>query len=99
MGTPLLQQISLMNNGVLDKIEETPDISSLDIHFTLFPVYRLRRMARRRMMNPPIFCNLFEHLTISLLPHPTNRRNGGLNFHVKMSVSKKSDFTMVQWYT
>jgi hypothetical protein len=25
VGTPLLQQISLMENGVLDKIEETPD--------------------------------------------------------------------------
>jgi hypothetical protein len=24
VGTPLLQQISLMNNGVFDKIEETP---------------------------------------------------------------------------
>jgi len=24
MGTPLLQQIPLMNNSVLDKIEETP---------------------------------------------------------------------------
>jgi hypothetical protein len=24
VGTPLLQQISLMNKGVLDKIEETP---------------------------------------------------------------------------
>ncbi len=29
MGTPLLQQISLMNNGVLQKIEETPPDSIL----------------------------------------------------------------------
>jgi hypothetical protein len=27
VGTPRLQQISLMNNAVLDKIEETPDLS------------------------------------------------------------------------
>ena len=25
MGTPLLQQIALMDNGIFDKIEETPD--------------------------------------------------------------------------
>jgi hypothetical protein len=29
MGTPLLQQISLMNNGVLNKIEETPETDLL----------------------------------------------------------------------
>jgi hypothetical protein len=31
MDTPLLQQISLMNNGVLDKIEETPGLSQLTL--------------------------------------------------------------------
>jgi len=26
MGTPLLQQISLMDNGILDNIDETPEM-------------------------------------------------------------------------
>jgi hypothetical protein len=30
-GIPLLQRISLMNDGVLDKIEETPEGISIDI--------------------------------------------------------------------
>jgi len=28
--TPLLRQIALMNNGVLDEIEETPEINFVD---------------------------------------------------------------------
>jgi hypothetical protein len=39
VGTPFLQQISLIDNGVLDEIEETPAIKLLTFKGKFFIVY------------------------------------------------------------